>query len=37
MSRAKDIETGRIYYEDYVALLMAEMEQEPAEEKEGKS
>jgi Ca2+-binding EF-hand superfamily protein len=27
MSRAKDLETGNIYYEDYVALLTADAEQ----------
>jgi hypothetical protein len=32
MSRAKDQETGRIYYEDYVALLVAELEHDPSEE-----
>lgn len=29
MNRAKDGETGKIYYEDYVALLCAELENDP--------
>ena len=29
MSRAKDAETGKIYYEDYVAFLCAELENDP--------
>jgi len=27
MSRAKDMETGRIYYEDYIAMFMGEVEE----------
>ena len=33
MSRAKDVETGRIYYEDYVALLMAELDEKDQSDK----
>jgi Ca2+-binding EF-hand superfamily protein len=27
LSRAKDMETGRIYYEDYIAMMVSELEQ----------
>eukprot|EP00947_MAST-08B_sp_MAST-8B-sp1_P003601 g3601.t1 len=33
MSRAKDVETGRIYYEDYVALLVAELDEKDQSDK----
>ncbi len=27
MSRAKDLETGRVYYEDYIAMFIGEVEE----------